>query len=80
MNRIRSMSKTFVWCRTVRSFNWPGYWLFTCICCIQMFVILCIGVKESPAVKSRKTLSDKGKTPATISKQHMEEGDWPIVC
>lgn len=40
-----------------------------------MFVILCIGVKKSPAVKFRKTLSDKGKTPATISKQHMEEGD-----
>ena len=40
-----------------------------------MFVILCIGVKKSPAIKSRKTLSNKGKTPATIGNQQMEEGD-----
>ena len=40
-----------------------------------MFVILCIGVKKSPAAKSKKTLSDKGKIPATRSEQKMKKGD-----
>ena len=69
------MSKSLVWCRTVGPLIDMVIDNFHIFVVFQMFAILCIGVKKSPAAKSKKTLSDKGKIPATRSEQKMKKGD-----